>query len=293
MLNRLKRHEKKFFDFGNKDKPWVKYKYSLKKNKGMSVNEKNKNNNDNIIGFYACKFCLNSLRSNKGNPHPNSRQRAEKYDRQAIIDIEYDFSVTPEWIERVSWNIRDYIQFGIIYSHSTYWRTLKTLTMFGDSRQRLNNGQFDFITIHKKLEVITYNHSVLIENAIKWLRRNNHLSEVFTTIYELEEIKKAAIVIEGDNLLQPNDYILIDPNNIDREYQEYQIIEKLGRRFIFSKDMPDNIKDQRDARSSIYRTFKSVVFYNEQYLEEKLFVHFFPTGRGGFNSTFSKCMPLN
>ena len=201
LLNRLKRHEKKFFDFGNNDKPWVKYKYSLKKNKGMSVNEKNKTNNDNIIGFYACKFCLNSLRSNKGNPHPNSRQRADKYDRQAIIDIEYDFSATPEWIERVSWNIRDYIQFGIIYSHTTYWGTLKTLTMFGDSRQRLNNGQFDFIKIHKKLEVITYNQSVLIENAIRWLRRNNHLSEVFTTIYESEEIKKAAIVIEGNNLL--------------------------------------------------------------------------------------------
>ena len=62
-----------------------------------------------------------------------------------IVEIDYDFSETPDWIARIGSNFTDYIQFGIIYTHSTYLSTLRTYTMCGDSKQRLNNGQLDFI----------------------------------------------------------------------------------------------------------------------------------------------------
>ena len=56
--------------------------------------------------------------------------------------------------------------------------------------------------------------------------------------------------------------------------------------------MPTVLEEQHNARSNIYKSFKSVIFYNDQYLEEKLFVHLFPSGKGGYNSTFNKWMPL-
>ena len=52
--------------------------------------------------------------------------------------------------------------------------------------------------------------------------------------------------------------------------------------------MPTVLEEQHNARSDIYKSFKSVIFYNDQYLEEKLFVHLFPSGKGGYNSTFNK-----
>ena len=105
---------------------------------------------------------------------------------------------------------------------------------------------------------------------------------MYTTIYEWEEIKKVIKNFQSINSENANDYILIDPNNIDRDFQEHQIVEKLGKRFVFTKNIPRNIEEQRTIRSNIFKSFKSVVFYNDQYLEEKLFVHLFPTGTGGF-----------
>ena len=107
------------------------------------------------------------MRSSKGNLHPNHKYRDEKYKRQAIIDIEFDFSNTPDWIARIESKAQNYIQYGVLYSYTSYYGSLKTTTMFGDSRQVLNNRQFDFIKINKKLWAITNDHTILIENVIR------------------------------------------------------------------------------------------------------------------------------
>ena len=94
------------------------------------------------------------------------------------------------------------------------------------------------------------------------------------------------------NQVNEDNYIVINPDVIDREFQENEVIEKIGKQFLFKKDIPYKIDEQNEAWSKLYKSFKSVIFYNDQYLEEKLFVQLFPTGVGGFNSTFSKCMTL-
>ena len=119
LLERVKRHEKKFYDLGNINKPWVKYKYATKGSNGRRISENNLNKGNKIVGINVCKFWLNSFRTTKGNPHPNNRARDEKYDRKSIIEIEYDFSQTPDCISRIGDNIIDYIQFGILYTHTT------------------------------------------------------------------------------------------------------------------------------------------------------------------------------
>ena len=294
MLVRIKAHERKFIDYGNEGRPWVKYKYKTNNYRNKRRNQNNPNNEQQIIGFYAWSFWYSSFRTTKGNTHPNFRKREEKYDRQFIKNIEFDFSGIPNAIGQVSTALMNYIQYGILYTYTQVYGRLRTFTLWRDTKQILHNGQLDFIKGKKKLVPIDSIYSIdKIEEAVNWLKRNNHLSAIFPTIYESEEIRRE---MEVSNInLEDNDdnYITIYPAEMDREFQENQIIEKLGRKFVLTDDIPNKLKDQRLARSKLYRSFKSVIFYNDEYLEEKLFVHLFPTGTGGYNSTFSKWMPLN
>ena len=164
-----------------------------------------------------------------------------------------------------------------------------TATLFRDMRQSLNNGQVNF---KKKLTALTTFATEEIENVIKWLRIHNHLSKVHQTIYGCEEIRKELEVNDAMNQVNEDNYIVINPDIIDREFQENEVIEKIGKQFLFKKDMSNTIESQNEARSKLYKSFKIVIFYNDQYLEKKTFYHLFPTGVGGFNSTFSKCMLL-
>ena len=293
LVERLKRHHSKFIDFGNDNKPWVKYKYEKPKKQGRRIKQKTESSEGKIIGFSVCKNCNNAFRNNKGNPHALMKKRQEKYDKQSIKNIDFDFSSEPNCIYRISFKYRDYIQYGILYSYTSTQGSLMTATLFRDMRQSLHNGQISFIKFKKKLSTLTTFAIEDIEKVIKWLRIHNHLSKVHQTIYEWEEIRKELEVSDSMNQINEDNYIIINPDVIDREFQENEVIEKIGKQFLFKRDMPYKIEEQNDARSKLYKSFKSVIFYNDQYLEEKLFVHLFPSGVGGFNSTFSKCMPLN
>ena len=240
LIERLKRHHSKFIDFGNENKPWIKYKYENTKKQG-----RNKQIIDTteakIIEFSVCKYCMNSFRNNKGNTHALMKKREGKYDRQSIKNIEFDFSNVPYCIYKVSYKFRDYIQYGILYSYTSSQGSLMTAKLFRDMRQSHNNGQVSFIKFKKKLTTLTTFVTEEIENMIKWLRIHNHLSKVHQTIYECKEIRKELEVNDAMNQVNEDNYIVIKPDVIDREFQENEVIEKIGKQFLFKKDMPYTI----------------------------------------------------
>ena len=46
------------------------------------------------------------------------------------------------------------------------------------------------------------------------------------------------------NKVNEDNYIVINPDVIDREFQENEAIEKIGKQFLFKKDMPYTIDAQ-------------------------------------------------
>ena len=62
---------------------------------------------------------------------------------------------------------------------------------------------------------------------------------------------------------------------------------------MFTDKIPESILKQREEFTNLYTSHKSIVFYRDPYVEEKLFVHFFTKGVGRYNSTFYKYMPLH
>ena len=125
------------------------------------------------------------------------------------------------------------------------------------------------------------------------MKANNHLTSLYFTIYECEELKRDLERIDPNKTHQENDYILIEPINVDRQFRDQQIIEVLGCKFIFTNEIPKGIIKNNNEYKEFYKSNKSVIFYRDPFLEEKLFVHLFPKGVGGYNSTFYKYMPLN
>ena len=188
LIERLKRHHSKFIDFGNDNKPWVKYKYEKPKKHGRNIKPKIDTTQAKIIGFSVCKNCNNAFRSNKWNAHALMKKRQEKYDKQSIKNIDFDFSSEPNCIYRIGYKYRDYIQYGILYSYTTSQGSPMTATLYRDMRQSIHNGQVIFIKFKKKLNELTRFATEDIEKVIKWLRIHNHLSKIHQTIYEWEEI---------------------------------------------------------------------------------------------------------
>ena len=193
----------------------------------------------------------------------------------------------------ISPQLRDYIQLGILYSYTDYIGGLKTLTLTRDFHKNLNNSRVKFLKFNKKVLPICFKQEKKITNAIAWLKSNNNLTLSYPTIYECEEIKEALDKIDPRVQPSDDDYILIQPINADKEFRDQRIIEVLGREFVFTNKIPESILKQREQFSDLNNSYKSIVFYRDPYVEEKLFVHLFPKGVGGYNSTFYKYMPLN
>ena len=62
---------------------------------------------------------------------------------------------------------------------------------------------------------------------------------------------------------------------------------------MFTDKIPESILKQREEFANLYTSHKSIVFYRDPYVEEKLLVHLFIKGVGGYNTTFYKYMPLH
>ena len=124
----MKRHHSKFIDFRNENKPWVKYKFENPKKQGRKINAKIDTSEGKIIGFSVYYNCNNTFRGNKGNSHALMKKREQKYDRQSIKNIEFDFSSEPNCIYRISFKYRDYIQYGNIFSYTSSQGSLMAAT---------------------------------------------------------------------------------------------------------------------------------------------------------------------
>ena len=287
LIRRLNRHYSQFKGLFVRERSWVKYLFKGKKIPQSPINAKD------IKGISVWKYCHTSTTVKVDRCHEIYERRQLKFDRKGLAEYEFDFSSTPEEIQLISPQFRDYIQLGILYSYTDYIGGLKTLTLTRDFQKNLNNLRVKFLKFNRKVLPLNFRQERKITNAIAWLKSNNHLSLSYPTIYECEEIKGALNKI--DPKLQPSDddYILIQPINADKEFRDQQIIEVLGREFVFTNKIPESIRKQREQFSDLNNSYKSIVFYRDPYVEEKLFVHLFPKGVGGYNSTFYKYMPLN
>ena len=287
LIKRLNRHYCQFKGLFIRERSWVKYIFKGKKKPQSPINAKD------IKGISVCKYCYTSATVKVERSHEIYEKRQLKFDRRGLAEYEFDFSSTPEVIQLISPQLRDYIQLGILYSYTDYIGGLKTLTLTRDFQKNLNNLRVKFLKFNKKVLPLRFKQEKKITNAIAWLKSNNHLTLSYPTIYECEEIKGALCKI--DPKLQPcdDDYILIQPINADKEFRDQQIIEVLGREFVFTDKIPESILKKREQFSDLNNSYKSIVFYRDPYVEEKLFVHLFPKGVGGYNSTFYKYMPLN
>ena len=131
-------------------------------------------------------------------------------------------------------------------------------------------------------------------DAVNWLKNNNHLTRSFITNFESSLVlnKIEEINLNNEEWLT-DDYYIVDEVDVDRKIHNYQIIEKLGRKYAISKNIFTKLKEYNELKRTINKSISSLVFYDDPYLEEKLFVHLFPYGIGGYNSTFWKIMDFS
>ena len=163
-----------------------------------------------IIGFYVCSYWHLSFRVKKRKTHEFFRRKENKYDRVSIKDIEFDFSKTPTIFDKIDQKFKEYIQYGILYSFTELYGTMKTASLRRDMRQTLQNGQVNFVTLQKRLLVPNDFTLDAIKSAVKWLRRHNYLSKTFNTIYEWEDLKMYIDEAKDEDIKEDN-YIIIKP----------------------------------------------------------------------------------
>ena len=184
---------------------------------------------------------------------------------------------------------------GRVYLKPTFYNSLKMMMITGDTSFRLSNGSIGSMKKLglKKIKSNSKSEKKVID-AIDWLKNNNHLTRSYITNFEsnilLDKIEE--INLNNEESLN-DDYYIVDEIDVDRKIHNYQIIEKLGRKYAISKDIFAKLKDHNELKRSINKSISSLVFYDDPYLEEKLFVHLFPYGTGGYNSSFSKIMDFS
>ena len=293
LLERLWKHEKKFKEehwSGN----WVK-----EKNQNILFKEEYSNSRidfeskEKPIGFSIWKYCRTTFRNEERYERWKGDQNVSNLNRKEIGIVDFDFRQTPKEIRDVPVAYLDYIQMGILYLKPTLSNALRMMMITGDIGFRLSNGSLG--TIKKiQLKKIPSNSGskTKILEALEWLKENNHLTRTYITNYESNEISELIKEL-NINKDEPytDDYYVVDEIDLDRKLHNYDIIEKLGRRYAISRD-PFGILKENYAKKSEIKA-RSIIFYDDPYLEEKLFVHLFPYGTGGYNSTFCKIMDFS
>ena len=78
-----------------------------------------------------------------------------------------------------------------------------------------------------------------IKNALIWMKSNNHLASIYPTIYECEELNTKLEKLDPNKAPSDDDYIVIEPINVDREFRDQQVIEVLARQFLFTNKIPE------------------------------------------------------
>ena len=198
----------------------------------------------------------------------------------------------PDAIKNVPKIYLDHIQFGMVYLKPNTHNALRMM-ITGDTGYRLSNGSIGVMRKLglKKVKDKSRSEQKIID-AIKWLKENNPLARTYLTLYESNAILDKIEEIDKLNKEKYKyDYYIVDETDIDRKILRVQILDKVGRKYVITKEIPQILKDNLLKRREIRD--RSLVLYDDYYLEEKLFVHLFPYGTGGYNSTFWKIMEFS
>ena len=254
------------------------------------IDEKDK---DKPIGFTICSYWKTSFREEQRYRKMKNSIPYCRFDRKKIGEVDFDFWNVPSVIKKVPKMYLDHIQFGMVYLKPNSQNALRMMMVTGDTGYRLSNGSIGVMRKLglKKVKDNSKSEQKIID-AIKWLKENNPLAKTYLTLYESNAILD---LIERNNRINEekvtDDYYIVDEIDQDRQVHQIQILDKLGRKYAISKEIFKSLKDNLEKRKEINDRW--LVLYNDYYLEEKLFVHLFPYGTGGYNSTFCKIMDFS
>ena len=120
LIRRLNRHYSQFKGLFIRERSWVKFLF-----KGKNQNRACVNIND-VKGFSIWKFWHSSMKVNVERSHQIFEKRELKYYKKGLSKCEFDFSNTPDEIKIIPQQLRDYIQFGILYCFTEFIGGLKT-----------------------------------------------------------------------------------------------------------------------------------------------------------------------
>ena len=107
LIKRLNRHYSQFKGLFVRERSWVKYIFKGKKISQSPINAKD------IKGISVWKYCHTSMIVKVERSHEIYEKRQLKFDRRGLAEYEFDFSSTPQLIQLISPQLRDYIQLGI------------------------------------------------------------------------------------------------------------------------------------------------------------------------------------
>ena len=296
LLERLQIHHRKYIKEGLSGN-WVN---ELKNNKRLEQENIIELANNEIskkkkIGFSVWNYWNTSFKHEERYLKIKDDSIKWRYKRKEIENYEYDFRVIPKEIETVPKVYLDYIQMGIVYQKPTFNNSLKMMMITGDTSFRLSNGSIGSMKKLglKKLKKNSDSEAKILR-VINWLKENNHLSRSYITNFESNALLDKIEESNKNNIESiTDDYFIVDEIDVDRKIHNYQIIENIGRRYAISKDIFEKLKENKELKIEINKSVSKLVFYDDPYLEEKLFVHLFPFGTGGYNSTFSKIMDFS
>ena len=245
------------------------------------------------IGFSIWSYWKTSFRDEQRYRKVRNGTPYFKFNRKKIGELDFDFLKVPDEINNVPKIYLDHIQFGMMYLKPNTHNALRMMMITGDTGYRLSNGSIGVMRKLglKKVKDKSRSEQKIID-AIKWLKENNPLARTYLTLYESNAIlDKIEEMNKFDKEKYKDDYYIVDEIDIDRKMYTVQILDKLGRKYAISKEIPQILKDNLLKRKEIKD--RCLVLYDDYYLEEKLFVHLFPYGTEGYNSTFWKIMDFS
>ena len=273
---------------------WVK---ELKGNKAFKEELKNGidyvEDRRNPIGFTIWDYWKTTFRNCSRYMKIRDNKLKVNFNRKEIMNVDFDFRKVPEAIQNVPNTYLDYIQMGLVYSKPTFQNSLWMMMITGNTSFRLSNGSLGNMKKIglKKLKKNSQSERKVLD-AIEWLKENNHLCRTYLTNYESNAFVNSIDEINSsENIQLTDDYYIVDEIDVDRKLQTYRVFEISNRKYAYSKEMFEKLQDNLNKRKE--NKSSSLLFYDDLYLEEKLFVHLFPYGTGGYNSTYCKIMEFS
>ena len=121
-------------------------------------------------------------------------------------------------------------------------------------------------------------------------RKQSFMSDLLTNNESNAFANSMDEINKSENIQLTDDYYTVDEIDVDKKLQAYRVFEISNRKYAYLKEMfvklQENIKKKENKGSSL-------LFYDDPYLEKKLFVHLFSYGTGEYNSTYCKIIKFS